>query len=126
MKSFIISVIIGILVVWGCMYSTHCIERVSAELKEDNKKIVEFLKKDDYEEAEKVADNMSEYLDKEKTRLAIIMDHTDLDKIELGIAELEGYIEGKIKTDALAKCSMIDVMVRHMPKNYKVKFENVL
>lgn len=126
MKSFIISVIIGILVISGCMYSTYCIENVSKELREDNKKIVNFLKEEDFRGAKEVAKDMSDYLDEEKVKLAIIMDHSELDKIELGIAELEGYIEGEIKTDALAKCSMIDVMVRHMPKNYKVKFENVL
>ena len=69
---------------------------------------------------------MADYVDEKKLSLAIIMDHTDLDKIEMGIAELKGYIEGEIKTDALAKCNSLDVMIRHMPKNYKLKIENVL
>lgn len=126
MKSFIISVIIGIFVVLGSMYYTYSIEKVSKELIEDNKKLVLLLKEEDFKGASKLAGDMADYLDKEKIKLAIIMDHSELDKIEMGIAELEGYIEGEIKTDALAKCSMIDVMVRHMPKNYKVKLENVL
>ena len=69
---------------------------------------------------------MQEFVNKKKTTLAVIMDHGDLDKIESGIAELESYILHKIKPDALAKCNALDVLIRHMPKNHKLKIENVL
>lgn len=126
MKSFIVSLIIGALVIFGSIFYTDRIEMVSEKLVEDNAEIINCLKKEDFETAGKLTADMSDYVNKKKLSLAIIMDHSDLDKIEMGIAELEGYIEGEIKTDALAKCSMIDVMVRHMPKNYKLKLENIL
>lgn len=126
MKSFIVSLIIGITVIAGTVFYTHRIEVVSEKLSKDNKKLIEVLNDEDFEKALELTNNMDDYVNEKKLSLAIIMDHTDLDKIEMGIAELKGYIEGEIKTDALAKCNSLDVMLRHMPKNYKLKIENVL
>ncbi len=126
MKSFLVSLLIGAIVVAGSVFYTSRIEKVSGVLVKSNRDIINYLKEEDYKKAAEVTRNMAEYVDKEKLSLAIIMDHTDLDKIEMGLAELEGYVVGEVQTDALAKCSMIDVMLRHMPKNYKLKLENIL
>ena len=126
MKSFIVSLIIGITIISATVFFTHRIETVSEKLLKDNRKLIEVLNDENFHQAITLANDMADYVDEKKLSLAIIMDHTDLDKIEMGIAELKGYIEGEIKTDALAKCNSLDVMIRHMPKNYKLKIENVL
>lgn len=126
MRSFITSLIIAALIISGTVFYTHRIEVVSEKLLKDNRTIISSLKEEDFETASALTSDMAEYVNDKKISLAIIMDHTDLDKIESGIAELEGYIDGRIKTDALAKCNTLDVMIRHMPKNYKLKIENIL
>lgn len=126
MKSFIASLIIAVIIVSGTVFYTHRIELVSEKLAEDNQKIISLIEKDDFDSASEFTKDMADYVDKKKIALAIIMDHSDLDKIETSIAELQGYIEGKVKTDSVAKCNTLDVMIRHMPKNYKLKIENIL
>lgn len=126
MKSFVVSIIIAAVVISGSLFSTHQIEKVSETLSAENSEITEFLKNEDFEKALRLTEDMEDYVNKKKLSLAIIMDHSDLDKIELSIAELKGYVEGNIRTDALAKCSMLDVLLRHMPKNYNLKIENIL
>ena len=126
MKSFITSLIIAIIIVSSSFFFTHSIEKTSKKLLKDNREIIELIKDDNYEKAYSLTKDMQKYVDKKKISLAVIMDHGDLDKIESGIAELESYIDHEIKPDALAKCNTLDVIIRHMPKNYKLKIENVL
>ena len=126
MKSFIISLIIAAIIVGGTVFFTHRIEETSEKLLKDNRKVISCLENDNYKTAHSVTQDMIEFVNEAKISLAIIMDHSDLDKIESGIAELESYIDSEIKADALAKCSVLDVLIRHMPKNYKLKIENIL
>ncbi len=126
MRSFIISLIIAGIVVASSLFFVGEIEKVSKSVGESVEEIVEALDAEDFEKAGALTEEMAEYVDREKITLAVIMDHTQLDKIESEIAELEGYIKGRVKNDALAKCNVIDVQVRHMPKNYKLKIENIL
>lgn len=126
MKSFITSLIIAIIIISSSFFFTHSIEKTSKKLLKDNREIIELIENNDYENAYSLTKDMQEYVNKKKISLAVIMDHGDLDKIESSIAELESYIDHEIKSDALAKCNTLDVIIRHMPKNYKLKIENVL
>ena len=126
MRSFIIALGIAVATGGGTTFFTHRIEVVSKKVLEDNKQVVEAVLKDDFERAKKLAHHMAEYVDSKKMTMSLIMDHGDLDKIEQGIAELEGYIEGEVKNDSIAKCKFLDVLIRHLPRNYKLKIENIL
>lgn len=126
MRSFIISLVIAVLIVGGTVFSTYRIEVVSRKILDDNKKVVDAVNEEDYKKAKDLAQHMAEYVDDKKMSLSLIMDHGDLDKIEQGVAELQGYIEGEAKFDSIAKCKFLDVLIRHLPRNYKLKIENVL
>lgn len=126
MKSFAVAIVIAVFVVAGSLFYTHQIETVSDSLVSENLRVTQLLEEENYDEALECAEKMAEYVDRKKLSLAIIMDHGDLDKIELSVAELSGYIKGRVQTDSLAKCGMLNVMLRHMPKNYKLKIENIL
>lgn len=126
MKTFFVSISIGILVVAMSVFYTYRLEKVSDSLVSDNKELIEVLENDDFESAEKIAEKMEDYINKKKTVLAIFVNHEDLDKIEFAMAELRGYVECRIKADAISKCVSLDVLLRHMPKNYKLKVGNVL
>lgn len=126
MRSFIIALVIAGLIAGGTVFSTYRIEVVSRKILDDNKKVVDAVNEEDYKKAKDLAQHMAEYVDDKKMSLSLIMDHGDLDKIEQGVAELQGYIEGEAKFDSIAKCKFLDVLIRHLPRNYKLKIENVL
>lgn len=126
MKSFIASIIIAVILVSGSLFFVSSIERFSEKLSVDIEEMVSALEAEDYGAAGRLVENMEEYVDREKLNLAAILDHTQLDKIENDIAELKGFVECRVKHDAIAKCRVLDVQIRHMPKNHKVKIENIL
>ena len=52
--------------------------------------------------------------------------HAELDNIEMNLAELKRYTEGEAHTDAISKSSVLDFLFAHLPKNYKLRLENIL
>ena len=58
--------------------------------------------------------------------LAATGNHEEIDKIEITIAELKEYILQHSKADALAHTEALNVLFRHLPKNYKLRTENIL
>lgn len=126
MKGVIISVCIAAVIVAGSIAYTNHMESVSQELAEINERIMEYLEDMDYDEAHGETERLMEYLDKNRTILAATGNHEELDKIEMNISEMSGYINGKQQTDAISRCKVLDFLFEHLPKNYQMKLENIL
>lgn len=126
MKGVIASAVIAVIIVAGSAAYTLHIENVSEEMGMINDKIITSLDVGDYERAKEETEKLSEYLDKKRTILAATGNHEELDKIEMNISEMSGYIDGQKKTDALSRCRVLDFLFDHLPNNYKMKLENIL
>ncbi len=126
MKGVIISACIAVIIVAGSIAYTHHIENVSEEIGGINDKIMYYLDEENYEEAKRETYNLSQYLDSRRTALAATGNHEELDKIEMNISEMSGYIDGKKKADALSRCRVLDFLFDHLPNNYEMKLENIL
>ena len=126
MKSFVTALVITAAIVAGSLFYSMHIDDLSQEMEKSNQEIMELLHAGDFEQAEERVQALSDFVDEKKIALATTMDHSELDRIEMNLSELRGYVEGGMKTDALARCEVLDVLFRHLPKNYKLKLENIL
>ncbi len=126
MKGVIISACIAVIIVAGSIAYTRHIENVSEEIGGINDKIMYYLDGENYEEAKRETYNLSRYLDSKRTTLAATGNHEELDKIEMNISEMSGYIDGKEKADALSRCRALDFLFDHLPNDYEMKLENIL
>lgn len=126
MKGVVISAIIAVLLVIGSIAYTNHIECVSEELGDINNKVIKALTAEDYDTASECVNELTEYLDSHRAVLGATGNHEEFDKIEMNISELTEYIDGHEKTDALSNCRVLDFLFEHLPKNYEMKWENVL
>ncbi|MCC8160366.1 MAG: DUF4363 family protein [Oscillospiraceae bacterium] len=126
MKGVIISICIAAVIVAGSIAYTSHIENVSDELGEISRQITERLESEDYVGAAEKAAQLDEYLSKERTVLAMTGNHEELDKIEMNISEMTEYIDGGQRTDALSRCKVLNFLFEHLPKNYEMRWENIL
>ena len=126
MKGVIISLCIAIVLVVGSIAYTNHIDSVSEEFAQMNQRVIEALEAEDYETAKTETEKMEKYLDKKSTVLAATGNHEELDNIEMNLSELSGYVDGGKQTDALAHCNVLGFLFEHLPKNYKLKLENIL
>lgn len=126
MKSVIISAILIAIVIWGSAAYTGTLEKVSSELIEINSQISSKLSNDDFNGAMQDIERLEEYIDSKNTFLSAMNNHAELDNIEMNLAELKRYTEGGAHTDAMSKSSVLDFLFAHLPKNYKLRLENIL
>lgn len=126
MRSFIFSIIIGILLVTGSIIYTNHMEKLSTELIECNDIIYSLIEEENYSEAEKMIESLSMYIENKTVILAATGNHEEIDKIEITIAQLRQFISQKSCADALAFSRALDVQLKHLPKNYRLRLENIL
>lgn len=126
MKTFILAVIIAALLVGGGMLFNFSIGNLSDKLMADCDKITELIDSGSFEEASKNISEMTDFMDKKKIILASIINHENIDDIELCISELQGYADKNIGIEAHVKCRKLKHLLEHLPANYKVTLQNVL
>ena len=126
MKSLVISVIIAVCIIGGSIFYSEYTDNLSDEMCSYGDKIKSLLSDDNFGEAEKAISELAGFMDKKKPALASTADHCIPDNIEKDIAELMVYTSMKQKSDALAKCELLNVYFEHIPKSYKLKLENIL
>ncbi len=126
MKSFIIAVLIGMFMITGCLLYMKEVEDVSDELKNLNKETIALLENEDYEGAKGAHRQVEKFFEEKIIMLAATGNHTELDQMQIYISQVFEYIEEEQKGDALAFCESLDIMFKHLPKNYRLKAENIL
>ena len=126
MRSFISAVAIGIALICGSILYTNHIQKISDELIRCNSVVYRLISEDKFSEADQVIQMMCSYIDDKKIILAATGNHEEIDKIEINIAELMQYNNYEFKADAAARTKVLYILFEHLPKNYKLRPENIL
>ena len=126
MKTFIIAVVIAVILVGGGLLFNFSIDGIADELMAECDKISLQIDEDNFDDATESISKIEEYIDKKKIVLASIINHENIDDIELCISELKGYAERKISSEAHVKCNRLRHLLEHLPANYTVTLENIL
>ena len=126
MKAFIVSIVIGVIIVAGSLLYTHHLETISEELIVINDAITVYIENGQYGEADEKIQDLSDYLEKKRQILATTGNHQELDTIQTNLAELKRFSNGKMQADALSKCQVLDFLFHHLPQDYRLRWENIL
>lgn len=126
MKSVIVALIIGALTVFGSIGYTNHLEKISVEMIEKNKEIEKDIVSDNFEEASKKSEQLSGFVREKRTLLDAVGNHQELDEIERSLSELTAFTEENRRADALSKCYSLDFLMKALPRNFKIKIENIL
>ena len=126
MKSLIAAFLIAAAMIGGGVVYTQKLDEISKEALSYSQLIAQSLQQDDFSAAMTGVEALEQYVEEKKILMSMILDHTTLDKIESNLAELSGFVEGRMKTDAQAKGNVLEILFKHLPKNYKIRLENIL
>jgi len=125
MKSFIMALIIAAVIIMGGIYCTSRVDNLMEELTKKSDSITENINNDGYDKASNTLFQIEERLETDAVILASYLDHNEIDKIEIAISQLEVYLERKEKTSALASLNTLKKHFLRIPKDYKIKLENI-
>jgi len=59
-------------------------------------------------------------------RWSMLIDHYEIDYINMDLGELEAYIKNKDKSNAMAKISSLQLLVKHIPEKEYPTLKNIL
>ena len=126
MKSLVIAITIAFIIIFAGIYSTNKLSDISEYLIELGEEIREKIEEDDFVGAKSCVDEMKKCVEENYNIFATTIDHNEIDKIEMNVNQMRVYIEKHQKADALAFANVLDGLFEHLPKDYKLKLENIL
>lgn len=126
MKSFITALCIAVALIIASSFSTKHLEQIASSLENTNNKVADAIRKDDFDTAVKEIAELSDYLAQCEPFFAATGNHEEIDNIEMNLAELRIYAMGGFRYDALSKSEVLSFLFNHLPKNSRLKLENIL
>lgn len=126
MRSFVITVIIGICMVTGSIFYTNHLKDESEKLSDITDQIKICVTNDDYKGAKKQLDHLKERVDKFEKFFLATGDHIEIDNIKINIAELDSFIKYEKKSDSISKVYVLEFLFSHLPHNSELDIGNIL
>jgi hypothetical protein len=86
----------------------------------------DYIISQNWEEAEKTLEKFHKNWDKISRTWAMLVDHYEIDNIELELSQLSSFINSKDKSLSLSRLSALKTLVKHIPKKESFILENIL
>ena len=79
-----------------------------------------------WEEANNIGKKLEKEWDNYKKVWPMLIDHSEIDNVNMLLAELESYVKSSDKTESLSKIASLKVMIKHIPKKESFIIQNIL
>ncbi|OFI05091.1 hypothetical protein CLOACE_19100 [Clostridium acetireducens DSM 10703] len=125
MKNTIISFIVFISTIIFISFSLKYLNTISLNLKQNNIKLENNIKENSWEKANKASEEFINQWNKSSKKLALFLNHDELDKINYEITELSYFVKTKDKDECLSRTTKIKFFLKHILELEKINIENV-
>lgn len=126
MRSLIVTLIIGSVMVGGSILYTSHLSDCSEQLCDITDEIEELIENNDFDSATDGIKQLNKEVDKFEKFFLATGDHLEMDNIKINISELKSYVEHKQKGDALSKVYVLEFLFEHLPHNTRLRIGNIL
>ncbi len=126
MKTFIGALVIAAVLIGGGLAFNFAIDSTAEILKAECEKISSCIELGDHEGAKENTEKIFKSMDDKKIVLASIINHENIDDIELCISELSGYLKTNMPHEAYVRCQKLEHLLEHLPVNYRINLQNIL
>lgn len=125
MRTFILAVVILAIIITGCLASIHYINTETKSMQEQLTKLEKQIYAEDWDKARTEYKSFKGQWDEIHPIWSMLIDHYEIDYINMDLSELEAFIINKDKINALAKTSSLHVMVGHIPEKEYLTLRNI-
>lgn len=126
MKPLIIIIILIILIVAGGCLSLLALNSESQKLDDSLSELESDIENQNWESASKKLEEFHSKWDKVSNFWSMLIDHYEIDNIELVLSQLASYVKSKDKNEALSQMSALRTFVKHIPEKESFKLKNIL
>jgi hypothetical protein len=126
MKQMIFAIIFLIAIITGSLMSIHYISSQSEALQKQLVDLEKHIDIEDWNQAAALYKSIKQKWVKVDHKWSMLIDHYEIDYINMDLGELEAYINARDKTNALAKLSSLKLLVKHIPDKEYPSLKNIL
>lgn len=116
---------IALLIVSGVM-SYNMIYSQAENMKEKIEALEQSIESENWEVALKQYKSIDKEWTKTKDKWSVLIDHFEIDHINIVLAELHSYIKSKEQTDSLSKIHSLEILFAHIPDKESFTLKNIL
>ncbi len=117
-----ITTIFILLAIWANVYLTNSSLKVTSHLEN----IDTYVKNQSWSDAEKELKTAEYIWEGLSDKWATIIEHEEIDKIEMSLTKISKYVENKDPTEAIAENSNLKLLIKHIPELYTLDIKNIL
>ncbi len=122
---YVIAIIVLIIVILGNISSSF-LNNESEELIKLLDQLEEQVSYSDWKKALDINNKFEERWKVSQNRYLILIEHYEIDSINLKFSELKSYIASQDKTQSLARLSALKLLLKHIPKKETIELTNIL
>ncbi|MGE5328543.1 MAG: DUF4363 family protein [Deltaproteobacteria bacterium] len=126
MKSIIIISLALILIFTAGYLMTDYINKTSEAIDTELTRLDNEVRLNKWNSANKILNIMESSWNNTKNTWALLVDHQEIDNINLCISKMKEYIKGKDPVDALAEISSLKLLFEHIPQKDSLTWTNIL
>lgn len=125
MKPLIIIIALTILLIAGGCLTLYALNSESQQLSTRLSKVEEAIENQDWNEAARKLEEFHDRWDKTILVWSMLVDHYEIDNIELVLSQLISYVKTEDKTEALSNMSSLRTLIKHIPTKEAFRLQNV-
>lgn len=126
MKPLIIIISLVVLIVAGGAITLYALNSESQRLDDSLSVIEEAIENQNWDNAFKDLEEFHSKWDKTSPLWSMLVDHYEIDNIELLLSQLASYVKNKNKNDALTSISSLKTLIKHIPDKESLSPKNIL
>jgi predicted PurR-regulated permease PerM len=126
LKPLIIIVSLTIVIVVGGCLSLNVLDSESKNLIENLSELEADIEGQNWEAASKKLEAFHSKWDSISNIWSMLIDHYEIDNIELVVSQLTSYVRTKDKNEALSQMSSLRALIKHIPEKESFNLKNIL
>jgi hypothetical protein len=126
MKQMLLALFFLILIIAGSLMTIYYINHQSDALQNQLVELERQVDRENWDIANSRYNDFKENWDKVDHIWSMLIDHYEIDNINMNLGELEAFIKTMNKEDALAKISSLQWLVKHIPEKEFPTLKNIL
>lgn len=125
LKPLIIIIILTILLIVGGCLTLYALNSESQELSSNLSTLEEDIENQNWNEASRKLEEFHNKWDKTSKVWSMLIDHYEIDNIELVLSQLISYVKTEDKNEALSQMSSLRTLIKHIPAKESFNLQNV-
>lgn len=126
MKPLIYSLIIIIIIISFGIFTINMLKSEAENLHAFLIEIESNIYADEWEKAKNTVKTTQKQWDKYKKIWPMLIDHFEIDNVNINFAELQAYILSSDKTESLSRLAALKVLIKHIPERESFIIQNIL